>query len=57
MYLFAIGLGFRHTWIRYFVAELGTLAFYAVVGILFRPIANNPNPYLEVRDDVEIEFA
>ena len=57
VYLFAIGLGFRHTWIRYFVAELGTLAFYAVVGILFRPIANNPNPYLEVGEDVEIEFA
>ena len=54
VYLFAIGLGFRYTWLRYFVAELGTLAFYAVVGILFRPMADNP--YLEVRGDVEIEF-
>ena len=29
-----------------FVAELGTLVFYSVVGILFRPMVDNP--YLEV---------
>ena len=59
VYLFATCLGYRQTWLRYFVTELGTLVFYAVVGFLFRPVADNP--YLKVdRDaaaDVEIEFA
>ncbi|KAL7546081.1 hypothetical protein ACHAWF_016034 [Thalassiosira exigua] len=59
VYLFATTLGYRSTWLRYFVTELGTLVFYAVVGMLFRPAVDNP--YLEVRrvDDAgtEIEFA
>jgi len=61
VYLFATCLGYRQTWLRYFVTELGTLVFYAVVGFLFRPVSDNP--YLKVdRDagvveDVEIEFA
>jgi NADH:ubiquinone oxidoreductase subunit 3 (subunit A) len=57
VYLFATCLGYRQTWLRYFVTELGTLVFYSVVGFLFRPVPNNP--YLKVsnaRDDVEIEF-
>ena len=56
VFLIAIGLGFRQTWLRYFITELGTLAFYAVVGFLFRPVKDNP--YFEVREDhdVEIEF-
>jgi len=58
VYLFATCLGYRQTWLRYFVTELGTLVFYAVVGFLFQPVSDNP--YLKVdRDatDVEIEFA
>ena len=56
VYLFATTLGYRQTWLRYFVTELGTLVFYAVVGILFRPMEDNP--YLATRaTDVEIEFA
>jgi NADH:ubiquinone oxidoreductase subunit 3 (subunit A) len=60
VFLFATILGFRQTWLRYFITELGTLAFYAVVGVLFRPMEDNP--YLEMTregdgiEDVEIEF-
>ncbi|KAL7482626.1 hypothetical protein ACHAW6_008298 [Cyclotella cf. meneghiniana] len=58
VFLIATALGFRQTWLRYFITELGTLAFYAIVGFLFRPAEDNP--YLEVRGsdlvDVEIEF-
>ena len=46
VYLFATMLGYRLTWLQYFVTELGTLVFYSVVGILFRPMVDNP--YLEV---------
>ena len=58
VYLFATCLGYRQTWLRYVVTELGTLVFYAVVGFLFRPVSDNP--YLKVDRDagsVEIEFA
>jgi len=59
VYLFATTLGYRQTWLRYFVTELGTLVFYSVVGFLFRPMEDNP--YLEAKgtdlDAVEIEFA
>jgi len=58
VYLFATTLGYRQTWLRYFVTELGTLVFYTVVGILFRPMEDNP--YLETKgidlDATEIEF-
>ena len=55
VFLFATALGFRQTWLRYFITELGTLAFYAVVGLLFRPVEDNP--YLQVdKSEVEIEF-
>jgi len=49
VFLFATILGYRHTWLRYFVTELGTLAFYAVVGMQFRPMAENP--YFAVKKD------
>ena len=52
VFLFATVLGYRHTWIRYFVTELGTLAFYAVIGVKFCPMVENP--YFAVkRDDHE----
>lgn len=47
VYLFAATLDYRHTWIRYFVVELVTLIFYCTVGMLFRPM--NENPYLHIR--------
>jgi hypothetical protein len=47
VYLFATTLTYRHTWIRYFVVEVVTLAFYVTVGMLFRPM--NENPYLHIR--------
>jgi len=60
VYLFATFLGFRQTWLRYFVTELGTLAFYAVIGFLFRPMDDNPYLNVERQDtdlhSVEIEF-
>ena len=60
VYLFATVLGYRQTWLRYFVTELGTLVFYAVVGFLFQPMEDNPYLNVAVQDgdsgDVEIEF-
>ena len=47
VYLFATTLSYKHTWIRYFVVEVVTLAFYVTVGIMFRPM--NENPYLHIR--------
>ena len=49
VYLFATMLDYRHTWLRYAVTELGTLTFYVVVGIKFRPVADNQ--YAPVRRD------
>ncbi|KAL7531176.1 hypothetical protein ACHAWF_003657 [Thalassiosira exigua] len=37
------------TWSRYFVTKLGTLVFYAVMGMLFWPAVDNL--YLKVRGD------
>jgi hypothetical protein len=47
VYLFATTLNYKHTWVRYFVVESVTIAFYATVGYLFRPM--NENPYLHIR--------
>jgi hypothetical protein len=47
VYLFASMLSYKHTWVRYFVVEVVTLAFYVTVGNLFRPM--NENPYLHIR--------
>eukprot|EP00579_Thalassiosira_antarctica_P032705 CAMPEP_0202002230 /NCGR_PEP_ID=MMETSP0905-20130828/8118_1 /ASSEMBLY_ACC=CAM_ASM_000554 /TAXON_ID=420261 /ORGANISM="Thalassiosira antarctica, Strain CCMP982" /LENGTH=552 /DNA_ID=CAMNT_0048559073 /DNA_START=67 /DNA_END=1721 /DNA_ORIENTATION=+ len=59
VYLFATMLGYRQTWLRYFVTELGTLVFYSVVGFLFRPM--DDNPYFEAQRNAleaeEIEFS
>lgn len=55
VFLIAIELGYRQAWLRYFITELGTLAFYVVVGFLFRPVEDNP--YLEVGREGEIEFS
>jgi len=49
VFIFATTLGYRHTWLRYLVTELGTLSFYLVVGMKFRPMAENP--YLAVKRD------
>jgi hypothetical protein len=42
VYLFATMLDYRHTWMRHFVIELVTLAFYVTVGMQFRPMSENP---------------
>ena len=42
VYLFATMLDYRHTWIRHFVIEAFTLTFYVWVGVLFRPMPENP---------------
>ena len=49
IYLFATMLDYRHTWVRYFIAELVTLLFYVVTGLRFRPMTENP--YLTVDKD------
>ena len=55
VYLFATILDYRHTWVRYFFTELATLVFYAVMGLQFRPMSENPYLALNKRDD-EIVF-
>ena len=42
VYLFATMLTYRHEWVRYFVVEGVTLAFYFTVGSLFLPMCENP---------------
>jgi len=59
VYLVATLLDFRHTWLRYFFNEIGTLAFYAIVGFKFRP--ESENPYMEIinkkhDDDIDMEM-
>jgi NADH:ubiquinone oxidoreductase subunit 3 (subunit A) len=49
VYLFATVLDYRHTWLRYFITELATLAFYTVTGVTFRP--RSENAYEPVQDD------
>jgi NADH:ubiquinone oxidoreductase subunit 3 (subunit A) len=52
VYLFATSLSYNNTWMRYFVAEVGTLLFYLMIGIKFMPtvrseyeqvVSNEPN--------------
>ena len=38
IYLFASSLKYNQTWIRVFVYELGTLTFYFIVGMKFKPV-------------------
>ena len=42
VYLFATMLTYRHEWVRPFVVEGVTLAFYFTVGSLFLPMCENP---------------
>lgn len=55
VYLFATMLDFKHLWLRYFVVEVVTLAFYVVVGFMFRPQVDNP--YLSVKKGEDDEEA
>jgi len=48
IFLFASLLGYKLTWLRYFVTEIVTLTFYALTGYKFRPMAENP--YFELRN-------
>ena len=52
VYLFASMLSYKHLWVKYFVVELVTLTFYVSVGMMFRPM--NENPYASVKmEDAE----
>merc|ERR1712150_241517 len=58
VYLVTTVLGFRHTWLGDFLSELGTLAFYVVVGYKFRPVDESGDVVsesAEVSND-EVEF-
>jgi G protein-coupled receptor 107 len=48
IYLFVSLLDFRHLWVRHFVVELITLAFYVSVGMLFRPVPEASSSYQRV---------
>ena len=41
VFLFASSLKYNQTWIRYFVYELGTLTFYFMVGMKFKPVVED----------------
>jgi hypothetical protein len=51
VYLFASMLSFKYLWVRYFIVELVTLCFYVTVGMMFRPMTENP--YLSVKREDE----
>lgn len=55
VYLFATVLDYRHQWVRYFVIEAVTLAFYCRVGMQFKPMSENP--YLSVNQRSKRETA
>lgn len=42
VYLLATTLDYKHTYVRYVVAEIATLAFYVMTGLRFRPLPENP---------------
>jgi hypothetical protein len=50
VYLFAAVLDYRHAWLRYFITELATLAFYSITGLTFRPKSENAYEPVQ-RDD------
>lgn len=51
VYLFASTLSYNQTWIRYFITEVGTLLFYMIVGIKFKPTLEDE--YVQVNNDDE----
>jgi len=51
VYLFASSLSYNHTWLRYLVAELGTLTFYFMIGIKFRPRVENEYSSVNKNED------
>jgi hypothetical protein len=51
VYLFASTLSYNQTWLRYFVSEVGTLLFYIVIGIKFKPAVESE--YFQVRSSDE----
>jgi hypothetical protein len=59
VYLFATLLDYRHTWFRYFITELATMAFYIIMGLQFRPMTENPYLVLNKKDEEgeEVVFA
>lgn len=50
VYLLAAALNYKYIWVRYFMVELVTLAFYVVSGMLFRP--KGEQEYSAVAHDV-----
>lgn len=53
VFIVASKLNYKHDWIKYLLTELGTLAFYVIVGIKFRP--TEENKYAPVENDEEEE--
>mmetsp|Transcript_14918 Transcript_14918/g.21346 ORF Transcript_14918/g.21346 Transcript_14918/m.21346 type:complete len:568 (+) Transcript_14918:34-1737(+) len=51
VYLVSASLGYKHTWMQYLMVEMGTLAFYVVTGMRFRPMCDNP--FFESKDNDE----
>eukprot|EP00536_Pseudo-nitzschia_multiseries_P006270 jgi/Psemu1/255259/estExt_Genewise1Plus.C_1300088 len=49
VYLFASQLNYKHTWMRIFVVEFVTIAFYCSVGYMFRPMVENPYTHIRRR--------
>lgn len=56
VYLFATMLPYQLLWVKFFVTETVTLTFYIVVGMMFRPMAENPYLSVKQRTDTAIEL-
>jgi len=48
VYLFATSLSYNHTWMRYFLAEVGTLLFYLTIGIKFMPTVQSDYEQVDI---------
>jgi len=55
MYLVKTVLAYHHTWLGDFLTELGTLAFYIIVGYKFRPFDESASLQSDIAND-EVEM-
>ena len=60
VYLLATTLDYKHTYIRYVVAEIATLAFYVMTGLRFRPFPDTlytaiPNKKESVEHEIDFD--
>jgi len=55
VYMLASMLSYQHTWMRYCFHELGTMTFYVVIGMKFRPITEKVYEVLQGEEEDELD--